>query len=58
MTTAKLNSKRNSKGLDIYSKATHASHYHLVEKMTRIKTKERRRMIKNSMSFLKMIKSK
>lgn len=56
MTTAKLNLKRNSKGLDIYSKATHASHYHLVEKMTRIKTKVRRKMIKNSMSFLKMIK--
>jgi len=58
MTTAKLNSKKNSKGLDIYSKATHASHYHLVEKMIkiRIKIKERRRMIKNSMSFLKMIK--
>lgn len=58
MTTAKLNLKRNSKGLDIYSKATHASHYRLVEKMTRIKTKVRRKMIKNSMLFLKMIKWK
>jgi hypothetical protein len=58
MTTAKPNLKRNSKGLDIYSKATHASHYHLVVRMTRIKTRVRRKMIKNSMSLVKMIKSK
>lgn len=58
MTTAKPNLKRNSKGLDIYSKATHASHYHLVVRMTRIKTRVRRKMIKNSMSLVKMIKWK
>ena len=56
MTTVKPNLKKNSRRLDISSKAIHASHYHLVAKMIKIRVK--RKTIKSCMLLVKMIRSK